>query len=297
MKYAILFLLLTGATSAFAGPIFPGRSFIYAPEFRSPLDTTKGVAFLRQQGIWGDLTHGFNSAGDRYYTSIATGGIVQFAEWQHSAIYLVGDYELVADQHSDIYFHPRGVFWTEGVLYMDKIGETELHAGYINRCHHDVDDLENNIVGAGEERTLIYSSFLANFVWRDVMLGPMRSDLWTQFDYYVFHHEYLTPETTPISSTNYERLAASVSAGAKIDLFSLGDAITYFRTAESASLYKNASTIDARAEIGMQFLGAGAAMNVFLGAEFLQDDATRPVPVNSKFAYLGFRFLGRNIGL
>ncbi|MFI5264361.1 MAG: hypothetical protein ACHQM6_07595, partial [Candidatus Kapaibacterium sp.] len=71
---------------------------IYAPEFRNPSDTTKGAAFLRQQGIWGGIAKGFQSAGDRFFWSISTGGIIQFVEWEHSAIYLIGDYEMAADQ-------------------------------------------------------------------------------------------------------------------------------------------------------------------------------------------------------
>ena len=47
----------------------------------------------------------------------------------------------------------------------------------------------------------------------------------------------------------------------------------------------------------MQFQGAGTTMNVYLGYETLQDDGTRPMPVNSKYLYIGFRFLGKNIGL
>jgi hypothetical protein len=299
MKYAIGLLLVSITVPLFAGPIFPGRKIIYAPEFRKPDDTTKGAAFLRQQGIWGDLTKGFGSTGDRFYWSISTGGIIQFVEWQNSAIYLIGDYEMAADQHSSIYFHPRGIFWTEGVLFMDKIGETEFHAGYINRCHHEIDDLEPNIVGAGEQRVLIYSSILERGVWRDVNLSGFHSSLWAQLDEYIFSEDYHIPDSAIKPKTDVTTLIASVSAGGKFDLFNIGDANTYLRAAGTLAAYDKfkTSTFDARAEIGMEFIGMGSNMDVFLGYESLQDDFSRPRPVNSNYTYIGFRFTGKNIGL
>ena len=269
-----------------------------APEFRSPDDTIKGAAFLRQQGIWGDITKGFNSKGDRFYWSISTGGIIQFVEWQHSGIYLIGDYEMAADQHSSIYFHPRGIYWTEGVLYMDKIGETEFHTGYINRCHHDIDNLENNIVGAGEQRTLIYSSILERGVWRNVNLAGIHAALWTQIDEYVFREDYKTPDSLSLPATDVKRIIGSLSFGGKFDL-PIGDVNTYLRASAITTAYNkfNTITLDARAELGVELIGSGSVMDIFLGAESLQDDYSRPVPVNSKYVYLGFRFIGRNIGL
>ncbi len=298
MKYILLLAISFIAVTAIAGPIFPTRSIIMAPQFRSPLDTTKGAVFLKEQGIWGDITKGFQSSGDRFYWSISTGGIIQFVEWEHSAIYLIGDYEMAADQHSSIYFHPRGIFWTEGVLYMDKIGETEFHTGYINRCHHDIDDLENNIVGAGEQRTLIYSSILERGVWRDVNLSGIHSTLWAQADEYVFREDYHMPDTASKPNTDMSRIIASLSAGGKFDL-PIGSANTYLRASGVAAAYNKFQTVtfDARVELGLELIGAGSTMNIFLGAESLQDDGSRPSPVNSKYVYLGFRFMGKNIGL
>jgi len=299
MRYIILLFILTSSVAALAGPIFPGRCMIYAPEFRKSSDTTKGAAFLRQQGIWGELSKGFQSAGDRFFWSISTGGIIQFVEWEHSAIYLIGDYEMAADQHSSIYFHPRGIYWTEGVLYMDKIGETEFHTGYINRCHHDIDDLENNIVGAGEQRTLIYSSILERGVWRDVNLAGFRSALWAQADEYVFREDYHMPDTASKPATDFSRIICSLSAGGKFDLHAIGDANIYLRLSGIAAAFDHFETFtfDSRAEIGVELTGAGSTMNIFAGFESLQDDGARPKPVNSKYAYIGFRFIGRNIGL
>ena len=298
MRYIFLLLILLFSVTTVSAQIFPSRNIIMAPEFRSLTDTIKGVVFLRQQGIWGDISKGFNSAGDRFYWSIATGGIIQFVEWEHSAIYLIGDYEMAADQHSSIYFHPRAIYWTEGFLYMNKIGETEFHTGYINRCHHDIDNLANNTVGAGEQRTLIYSSILERGVWRNVHLGGIHSALWAQADEYVFTQDFRIPDSSQKSATDVSRMIASLSFGGKFDL-PVGDVNTYVRVSAITSAYNKLKTItfDARAELGVEFIGMGSTMNIFLGAESLQDDYSRPVPVHSQYVYLGFRFIGRNIGL
>ncbi len=298
MRYFILLLIVLFSEGTAFGQVFPSRKFIIAPEFRSSTDTNKGAVFLRQQGIWGDISKGFNSAGDRFYWSIATGGIIQFVEWQHSAIYLIGDYEMAADQHSSIYFHPRAIYWTEGFLYMNKVGEIELHAGYINRCHHDVDNLATNIVGRGEQRTLIYSSILERAIWRNVNLGGIASALWAQADEYVFTQDFRIPDLSQKSATDVSRIIASLSFGGKFSL-PIGQANTYARVSAITSAYNTFKTIsvDARAEVGVEFIGMGSVMNIFIGAEALQDDYSRPIPVNSKYVYLGFRFIGKNIGL
>ncbi|MEI8135390.1 MAG: hypothetical protein WCH46_10040 [bacterium] len=299
LSLLIVLLLLCDSRISVAGPFIPSRCVIYAPQFRQLTDTAKGTLFLRQQGIWGDLSKGFNSAGDRFYWSISTGGLIQFVEWENAMLYLVGDYEMAADQHSDIYFHPRGIFWTEGVMFGTKIGNTEFHTGYINRCHHDIDNLENNIVGAGEQRTLIYSSLLARSLWRDVTVAGIRSDLAAQFDYYVFKQDYLTPVPKELPKTDAERIIASISGSAKFDLVHIGDAVGYARLNGEVTAFNRfeTSTVDGRVEIGIQFFGEASAMNVYLGFESLQDDFSRPIPMNSHFVYLGFRFLGRNIAL
>jgi hypothetical protein len=154
-------------------------------------------------------------------------------------------------------------------------------------------------VGNAEERTLIYSSLLARAVWRDVNVSGMHSDLYAQFDDYVFRQDYLIPDTLQKATTNFERLIASISAGGKFDLFSFGDVVTYFRGYGIAAAYNKFKTItfDGRAELGLQFQGAGSMMNVYIGYETLQDDSTRPTPVNSKYPYIGFRFTGKNVGL
>lgn len=150
MRSFVLFLFLV--TSAAAGPIFPSRQIILAPKFRDKADTARSVRYLSEQGIWGGLSRGFESEGDRYAWSIAFGGGFELVSWQNSNLWLVGDIDVLSDTHNDISFNPRSVFWTEGLLYGIRIASYEIHAGYIHRCKHDIDNYGPNDIGANEER-------------------------------------------------------------------------------------------------------------------------------------------------
>ncbi|MDP4220023.1 MAG: hypothetical protein Q8916_14160 [Bacteroidota bacterium] len=298
MKIATILILSLSAGLVHGGPIFPSRCIILAPEFRKPSDTTKGAAFLRQQGLWGNLAKGFNSTGDRYGWSVATGAIIQFVEWEHSSIFMQGDFDVLADTYNDISFNPRAIFWTEGFVYADKIDRTELQLGYIHRCHHDIDNLDTNRIGTGERRTLIYGSVMLRSVWRDVDLAGMHSDLWAQADEYLIKQDTRTPDAE-IRKTDIEKLNSSISGGGKIDIFEMGSAKTYIRASATIAAYESYKTftIDRRAEAGIELSGDALTMDIFLGYESFQDDLNRPAPVDSKYPYIGFRFVSRNIGL
>lgn len=297
MRYIILFVILFSYATSFAGPIFPSRCIILAPEFRT--DTSKGALFLRQHGVWGNIAHGFGSTGDRYGWSVATGAVIQFVEWEHSSIFMQGDFEVLADTHNNISFNPRGIFWTEGFVFADKIGQTELQGGYIHRCRHEIDNLDNNVIGAHEERTLIYGSAMLRGIWRDLGLLGFQGSFWAQADEYLIKEDTRTPDTIQPRSTDIAKLNTSLSIGAKLDLLSLGDIKFYARISETIAAYDSYKTFthDDRSEIGIELSGEALAMNIFFGSESFQDDLNRPMPVNSSFSYIGFRFIGRNIGL
>ncbi len=290
------------AIPCFAGPIFPSRSIILAPQFRSPLDTTKGALFLRQQGIWGNLARGFGSENNRQGWSISTGGILQFVEWQNAMIYMTGDFDVLADTYNDISFNPRDIFWTEGVCFGYRFDETELAVGYIHRCHHDIDNLDSNTVGTGERRTLIYGSLMARGVWRDMSFFRrfgIQGSFWAQLDQYLIKQDTRRPDQSSPRPTDMEKLNSSISVGGKIGFLFLGDISLYLRIVHSFSAYDSYKTWvhDSRGELGLEFIGEALSMNVFFGAESLQDDLNRPSPHNSSYSYIGIRFTGRNIGL
>ncbi|MBS1902392.1 MAG: hypothetical protein JSS75_01650 [Bacteroidetes bacterium] len=299
----LLLFIAVSFRGAHAGPVFPTRSFIFAPSFRSADDTTTGARFLRQQGIWGNLAHGFHSANDRFGWSISFGGVIEFVEWERSQIYLVGDAEVLADTHNDISFNPRAIFWTEGFMFATKLGEaTELQLGYIHRCHHDIDNLGTNDESNHEERTLIYGSAVAKAVWRRVGLlsadNLLNTSASVQWDQYVIRQDDRIPPVGT-TATDVNTLDASLTLGIHSALVGVGDVVPYIRAQTCAAFYHamSLSTVDARAEIGIELSGAGSRMDVFVGYEHLTDDFNSVQRVRSGYAYLGFRFIGRNVGL
>jgi hypothetical protein len=298
-----LFLLLL-ASASLAGPIVPSRSFILAPKMREKADTTKGVKFLRQNGLWGNLARGYGSTDERYAWSVSFGGIIQFAEWENSSIYLQGDADVLADTYNDISFNPRTIFWTEGIMYGMRLGEkNDLHVGYIHRCKHDIDNSGNNVVGANEERTLIYGSLQGKFISRDfIPTGNFlydAADFYAALDYYLVKQDYRIPQEFTDSGNSVEDLNFSLILSTKIHFTTIGDALLYSRVAFTFSGYNWFDNVvtDARGEFGVELKGEGTTMDVYVGIEGLKDDMTRPAPVESNYYYLGFRFIANNIGL
>jgi len=293
-----LFILISSAS--LAGPLFPARSFILAPKFRDIKDTTKGAKFLRQNGLWGNLARGFGSTDERFAWSMSFGGIIQFVETENSMFYLQGDADVLSDIYNDISFNPRAIFWTEGLVYGLRLDTTnELHLGYIHRCKHDIDNLDNQVVGANEERTLIYGSLMGKYIARDFDFINMNTTTSAQLDMYLYKQDYRYPFELTDSGESVTDLNFSLELSAKVDIGHFGDVVVYWRPQIRIASYNWLKTIqqDWRHEVGADVKGDDTTMNVFVGYEDLEDDMNRPMPVNSNYVYVGFRFIANNIGL
>lgn len=297
-----LFLLL--ASASLAGPIVPSRSFMLAPKMREVTDTTKGVKFLRQNGLWGNLARGFKSTDDRFAWSVSFGGIIGFAEWENSSLYLQGDAEVLADTYNDISFNPRSIFWTEGIMYGMRLDQkSDLHVGYIHRCKHDIDNLGNNTVAANEERTLIYGSLQGKFITRNMTLPENIAikafDVSAALDYYLVKQDYRFPHEYADSGNSVEDLTYSLDLGFKAHLASIDAVKFYLRGAFKISGYNWFDDVktDFRTEFGAELAGEAMMMDIFFGGESLKDDMNRVPPVATSYIYVGFRFVPNNIGL
>jgi len=296
-----LFILISSAS--LAGPIVPSRSFILAPKMREKTDTTKGVKFLRQNGLWGNLARGFKSTDDRFAWSVSFGGIIGFTEWENSSIYLQGDAEVLADTYNDISFNPRSIFWTEGIMYGMRLGQkSDLHVGYIHRCKHDIDNLGNNTLAANEERTLIYGSLQGKFVIPDLNLGLGDLNLNTAtsaiFHMYVYKQDYRIPSERTEYPPSVDNLNMSLELTGKFDMLEIFDVLNpYIRLQYKFASYNwfDIITVDSRFEIGFELKGETTTMDVFYGFEYLMDDdMNRALPVHSNYWFLGFKFYQNN---
>jgi hypothetical protein len=301
MKYIVIVVTIFICASAIAGPIFPSRSFIFAPKFRDKNDTTKGVKWLRNQGIWGNLARGFGSTEDRFAWSISTGGFIQLAEWDNSWLSIVGDFEVLADTHNDISFNPQGIFWTEGLLYsIRQDSTTEYQMGYIHRCRHDIDNLDTNIDGAAEERTLIYGSIMGRLIIRNHSFLGINTSTSGTLDLYLIKQDYRIPQELQDKKPSVKDLNLSLDLSMKFDLVHFGDALFYSRLGVRVAAYdwfKENDMHDYRLELGLGLGGEGTAMNIFAGYESLQDDYNSPNAWPTDYFYIGFRFIGKNVGI
>lgn len=300
MKIYFALLLLVFVSAAVAGPIVPSRSFILAPKFRDTKDTTKCAKYLRQNGLWGNLARGFGSTDERFAWSMSFGGIIQFVEGENSMFYLQGDADVLSDNHNDIGFNPRAIFWTEGLVYGLRLDSTnELHLGYIHRCKHDIDNLDKQVVAANEERTLIYGSLMGKYVARDFQFIEMNTSTSAQLDMYLYKQDYRYPFELTDSGASVTDLNFSLELSAKVDIGHFGDVVAYFRPQVRISSYNWLKTIqqDQRLEVGVELKGEATTMDIFIGTERLEDDMNRPLPVNSRYVYLGLRFIANSIGM
>ncbi len=309
MKY-LLALFTVFAVSNASAQLFPSRCFIPSFSFRNPSGTDSAARYLTQQGMWGNLSHGFHSTGERYGWDISFGGFFELVQWRRSAISLVGDFEILADTYNNISFNPRAIYWTEGLLYsLDFTYDSDtlfpglnrqLSFGYIHRCRHDVDNLDYNTVGAHESRSLIYGSLMGRLVGSNFPIIPgIKATVTLQIDQYIIRQDDRIPASTTLLY-DINTLNTSIAAGMKIDIYHWGDALLYMRymgVQSAYNAYKDWAS-QFRAEAGLEFSGAATRMSVFIGDEsFIKDDLNRPTPVPSDFFYVGFRFIGKNVGL
>ncbi len=82
---------------------------------------------------------------------------VELVRFSHKAsLAFTTQIEFIADPNNNINFNPRAIFWSEGIFYMRRKGNSYWRAGYYHRCKHDIDNLN-----LGVERTLIFGSLMA----------------------------------------------------------------------------------------------------------------------------------------
>ncbi len=108
-----LFLIVSHA--AIAGPIFPTRGFLLDPQWTGKTDTT---SIFDHASYWAEVQRGFGSDSDRWAWSVSMGAIWEFARWGgDKSLFAFTGMELLANDHNDIDFKPRGAMWEEGLVY------------------------------------------------------------------------------------------------------------------------------------------------------------------------------------
>lgn len=296
---------------AVAGPIFPSRNVIILPKWQPEADPDS-TALFAANSFWSTVEHGMNSVQDQFGWTIQFGGTVEFVRWgEHASLFAINNMELTADTHNDIHFNPRGAFWEEGVMFARHTKSLDYELGFIHRCRHDVDNADSAAVfGVGEERTLIYNSLAQrvilgtyNVVDSSVALRP-----WFKAEEYLVREDYRIPKADSNLGTSFRTLAASLGAGVVIDLYHNASSMIYTRAEILASFFGTTSdffrrfttiktiTLDDHVEIGYAFSGKATKLQLFVGWQRFDDDASTPIPKNNEFLSVGFRVTGLDMG-
>jgi hypothetical protein len=308
-------ILVTIASSAIAGPVFPTRGFLISPRWTGKVDTTP---VFDHASYFAELQRGIGSDSDRWGWSISMGAIWEFARWGgNKSLIAFSGMELTADTHNDISFNPRGAFWEEGLLYCVQ-GENGIDwsVGSIYRCRHDIDNADPaQYSGFNQGRTLIYCSLkgIVNAWTKESKYFQNYPSKWMlpdlasfRGDFYLIREDYRIP-AIDTEQPNYSYLIGTLGAQLKWNLkqweksalyFSYGLNFSYFsnnRGFWSRFSYLAEITKDSRGELGYTYEGRAGRIQIYGGYESWEDDGQVPTPRNASYATLGVRVTGSDL--
>ncbi|HEY3876878.1 MAG TPA: hypothetical protein VGM92_15535, partial [Candidatus Kapabacteria bacterium] len=169
----VLLFILTIASSALAGPVFPTRGFLLDPKWTGKVDTNSA---FDHAAYFAELQRGFGSDSDRWAWSVTMGAAWEFARWGgNKSLLAFTGMELIANNHNDIDFKPRGAMWEEGLFYtVQQDTSFDWQIGTIYRCRHDLDNIDpDGYSDIDQQRTLIYCSLSGKAIWKSEKLLGM----------------------------------------------------------------------------------------------------------------------------
>jgi hypothetical protein len=305
-KILLVSLFLIVSRSAIAGPIFPTRGFLLDPKWTGKTDTT---SIFDHAGYWAEVQRGFGSDSDRWAWSVSMGAIWEFARWGgDKSLFGFTGMELIANNHNDIDFKPRGAMWEEGLVYaVHENSQFDWQVGTIYRCRHDIDNIDpNGYSDINQQRTLIYCSLSGKAIFRsDKLFGldcPTTS--WLHADAYLVREDYRIPTSDDYSGTDFQDLAWSLGPAFQSKLVQWDRSSLYLMINENFTAFGRDSgfvsrfssiaklTADSHAELGYELHGRAGRMQFYAGWEEWQDDGQTPIPRNAKYVTLGVRTTG-----
>lgn len=298
------------SSNAAAGPIFLTRGVLQHPLYsRSPTDTG---SFLPHVGMWGGVMRGIGSEEDRFGWLLQIGAIIEIARWgEGNSLLAISGMELHADTRNEISFNPSGIIWEEYLLYVKRAKLLDWQLGFVQRCRHDIDNLDiKEGSGTAEQRTLIYSSLHGKAISPKMKVQPVEDiRTWLRGDVYLITQDYRLPESNEAIKPSFEDLAFSLGWSLYSTVASWHASDLYFRGDITMSSYSSKdgyftrllspeyTSFDTRIELGLSLKGQAGSMQIFGGFESLQDDASRSRPRSNEFGFIGFKFTGADLAL
>lgn len=308
-RWSLVLIAFHVTTTAQAGPIFLTRGVLQHPRYPVTQDSTQ---FLPHLGLWGGIQRGFESEGGRFAWMLSTGAVLEFVRWTNGGSLIgISGMELTADPHNEISFNPTGIVWEEYLLYAQRGSTLDWQAGFVQRCRHDIDNLDIKVsTGEAQQRTLIYSSLHGKLITHPFDIGASGElQTWLRGDVYVIRQDYRLPHSTDTASPNFEDLAYSIGWSFHTDLMKFGFGNLYLKGDLTATgfgrgdgfskryLELDRTTLDLRFEAGLSLRGAAGDLLIYAGYEHFDDDGTQPVPRSNSLAFVGFRVRDINLAL
>jgi len=290
---------------------FPDRAINYDPLGEHRYDSA-GFSALTGSNLHAEFGRYSNGSGGSHRWTAKTGGTIELARWDSSwSIAIVGTAEITIDPHNDIAFNPRAISWEEGVMVSRRIGRNmALQLGAMQRCKHDIDNVESMLSGGHlEERTLIYSGATIRLLLRPHALLPgsdlLRGGLALRNELYVHTLDHRIAGESDAEGRSLEAMIASHVLIGRLELhlpesrvaahLSGSLMLTYFGERFGVAGY-DAGAITAfgsvpHLELGVDLINPiGGTLSIFARGEWQRDAAILPKPQPARLFLLGVRF-------
>jgi hypothetical protein len=195
------------------------------------------------------------------------------------------DIEFIADPNNDIRFNPRAVFWQEGLLLTNRIGNGYWQLGYYHRCKHDVDNLS-----IGTERSLIYGSVTGKYAIPLALPRTTYSGAAViRGDIYTIRQDDRTGASTDDGMPDVRRLLATLggslhlrspAVGSWLGLYTtLWATMNFYSHRAAASIFSGVRSVTAHGGITAGIAITGTAhFRIGIAYEYLADTGINPLP-------------------
>jgi hypothetical protein len=292
------------------GQNFPDRLVAYDPLANHTPDSTD-FDWLVAERIHIEFARYSNGSGSSHRWNAKLGGFIDLARWDSIwSIALAGTMEIVIDPNNSVSFNPRSIFWEEGLLVSRRIGSNiVLQLGGMQRCKHDIDNLELSYnTGLPEERTLIFSGASLRLLVRPDTFLPginfLRGGLSLRNEYYVHLLDHRIPSEANEADNHLDRLINTFIVGGRLQLRSPGSRIgghlsgSLMMSVVGGRLHEENRFSDLSLVTSVPYLElgcdlfnpGGSGLTLFVRGEWQQDAQILPVPQPATLVLFGVRF-------
>ncbi len=285
----VLLLLICCSSALSAQPLIE-RYLVVNPLWDEGQAESGETSYVHTFGGWASFGPYLRFQDDDHQWNHQIGGFLEVVRWgQSTSLHVTTQIEFIADPFNNINFNPRAIFWEEGVVLTRRTGGPYWQFGYYHRCKHDIDNLNR-----GEERTLIYGSFMNRMIWPVDLESSERSYIAWKTDVFTVRQDTREPEDALALQPNVDQKLASTGVQAHTRFDGSGQAGWFATLYGDATLYsatdgffdRFGSVNDVRfnggVAAGLSILGRGE-LRIKAAYEYLSDTG---IPVEPRGSHL-----------